>query len=664
MPMIGGKPNRKLVFGTGRIKRLAALAFLLTLLIGVGDRLGWLPGTSAQRGRQVARQVSNPEVTATDCSFLQAPENFKGVQARHRASISAATDAISKRLTGAEGSALMAAQDVPRRTVIDNILFEKMAVDQVPSAPLSSDEEFLRRVYLDLTGRIPNASDLESFVKSTDVNKRDAVIDRLLDSPEFVDKWAQFYGDLFKNTFTATNITRYIGGREAFHKYLRDSLDENKSYAQMASEMIAANGDSYLDGATNFVVGWNVPMGPAQDTMDGAAVQVATALLGLSSMDCLLCHDGAGHLDAINLWGAKVTRWDAWGMASFFARVRRQRQVQSSQPLYVKFIVSELNAGEYQLNTDFGNRQTRAPINGKTSIEPKYILGGGGVNAGENRRQAIARLITADKQFARATVNYIWEKLMVEALVSPSNSFDPARLDPKATLPSGWTLQPANAELLEALADDFIKNNYNLRTLIATIAKANAYQLSSQYPGTWSLALVPYYARKLVRRLDAEEIHDAILKASGIGVSYQLRDSLNQPTVTVNWAMQLPDTVEPRGNAQVQNFLNSFVRGDRDVKPRSNEPTILQALNLMNHPFVMTRVHQSNAGSTVAKLLANTSLTPEQIVTQLYLTSLARNPTKTELDALTPLFTSAGRREATEGIQWTLLNKMDFIFNY
>lgn len=646
-----------------RLKRCVLLAIAVAVALAVWERSGWVTPSLAAFNDDPPQEPER-KTTRDDCGYLQNPEGMRAAAARHREEVSQATQWLAQTVATSTELALVPPQDIPRKNFIDTILFDKMAKDGIQSAPLCTDEEFIRRVYLDLTGRIPAAEDVTAFLADKTANKRDALVDKLVGSPEYVDKWTMFFGDLLRNNARSTNVTRYTGGRDAFYNYLKTSLTANKSYKQMATEMIVSNGDNFVTGEVNHIVGGIVPMGPAQDSMDGTAVNTATMFLGISALDCLLCHDGPRHLDAVNLWGSQRTREEAWGMSAFFARVRRQRQVQSSQPLYVKFIVSELNAGEYQLNTDFGNRQTRAPINGKTSIEPKYILGGGGVNAGENRRQAIARLITADKQFARATVNYIWEKLMVEALVSPSNSFDPARLDPKATLPSGWTLQPANAELLEALADDFIKNNYNLRTLIATIAKANAYQLSSQYPGTWSLALVPYYARKLARRLDAEEIHDAILKASGIGVSYQLRDSLNQPTVTVNWAMQLPDTVEPRGNAQVQNFLNSFVRGDRDVKPRSNEPTILQALNLMNHPFVMTRVHQSNAGSTVAKLLANASLTPEQIVTQLYLTSLARNPTKTELDALTPLFTSAGRREATEGIQWTLLNKMDFIFNY
>src|SRR5262249_46783500 len=186
----------------------------------------------------------------------------------------------------------------------------------------------------------------------------------------------------------------------------------------------------------------------------------------------------------------------------------------------------------------------------------------------------------------------------------------------------------------------------------------------SQYPGNWSLALVPYYSRKFARRLDAEEIHDSIIKASGIGVNYQLRDSLNQPTYTVNWPIQLPDTSDPRATGQAIGFPNSLIRGDRDVKPRSLEPSIMQALNMMNHQFVMTRIHNNNNGSNVQKLLADQSLTPEQITTQLYLNTLSRNPAQSELDTLTPLFTSLGRQQAAETIQWAQLNKVDFIFNY
>ncbi|HMV86417.1 MAG TPA: DUF1549 domain-containing protein [Blastocatellia bacterium] len=654
----------------GRIKRLLTLAFVALAAMLMMNQFVRFSSLAASGDEQ---DETSRQTTRDDCGYLQNPDGFRAAIARHREEVSKTTTEITNTLFQATELSLVPPQDIPRKNFIDNILFDRMQRDGIQSAPVCTDEEFVRRVYLDLTGRIPAAADVTAFVADKSATKREALIDKLIGSPEYVDKWTMFFGDLFKNNARSVNVTRYSGGRDAFYNYIKDAISKNKPYNQIATEMIAGNGDNFVDGQVNHVIGGIVPMGPPQDTMDGTAVNTASMFLGINALDCLLCHDGAGHLDAVNLWGSQKTRLDAWGMSAYFARVRRQGQLLSQQPLYRKFLVSELAVGEYQLNTDFGNRQTRAPINGQTVVQPKYILGAGTANAGENRRQTLARLLTADKQFARAAVNYIWEKLMVEALVSPSNAFDPARLDPKATLPAGWTLQPANAELLDALADEFIKQNYDLRKLIALIAKSSGYQLSSQYPGTWSLALVPYYARKYVRRMDAEEIHDAIVKATGVKVTsivggqaidgYQLRDTLNQPTWTVNWAMQLPDTIEPRGNV-VGGFLNSFIRGDRDVKPRSLEPSIQQALNLMNNTFVLNRIHQTNAGSLVARLLADTTLTNQQIVTQLYLNTLSRNPSQSELDALLPLFSSQAKRDATEGIQWALLNKMDFIFNY
>src|SRR5262249_47273039 len=158
-------------------------------------------------------------------------------------------------------------------------------------------------------------------------------------------------------------------------------------------------------------------------------------------------------------------------------------------------------------NTNSGNRTARTPMNGVTAVQPKYMFNGNGsVKAGENRRDVLARYLVADPQFARAHVNYIWEKLMVEGLVSPSNAFDLARVVPGSQMPDGWSMQPANPDLLQALTEEFAYNGFDIRYIIGLIVKSSAYQLSSQYPGDWQIAYVPYYARKYVRRLDAEEI--------------------------------------------------------------------------------------------------------------------------------------------------------------
>ena len=678
MPSARKSNPRTRLFAT-RMKLCVITGFVTLLLFAVSDRTGLLLHSNAQSKLQRSqagaqtKAKSEPQVATTteaeelpselmdDCAYLMNPTKFRDALAQHRAEVSRETEQVSLIAELNPDVKLTNPNDIPRRNFIDNILFDKMTRDSVMSAPLCTDEEFVRRAYLDLTARIPSPDVVTNFLNDKSPNKRDALVDALIGSPEYIDKWTMFFGDLYKNTASSPNVTRYVEGREAFYTFIKDSLTTNKNYDQMVREMIAASGDTFVNGAGNWIVGGIVTGGPSQDTMDGQAVQATSMFLGISALDCLLCHNGRGHLDEINLWGKDRTRAEAWGMSAFFSRTQRQR-VDAQTPAggrFFKYMINELATGEYNLNTTSGNRQARQPINGVNNVQPRFIFGGGGLNAGENRRQAFARLLTAETQFARATVNYIWEKLMVEALVSPSSSFDPARVDPNAQLPSGWALQPANAELLEALTQDFIASNYNLRTLIGRITKSSAYQLSSQYPGTWSLALVPYYARKYVRRLDAEELHDAIIKATGIGTSYQMRDSLGNNTYVVNWAMQLRDTTGGSND-----FLNAFLRGNRDIVERSRDATLLQSLYMMNNSFVMNRIHQNNTGSKVSQLLANTALTSQDIINQLYLTTLSRYPTTTEMNTCLSTFTTLTRREATESLQWVLLNKVDFLYNY
>ncbi|MBL8203151.1 MAG: DUF1549 domain-containing protein [Blastocatellia bacterium] len=659
-----------------RIVLLAATAFGLFAALDFSTSQLTL---QAAPQRKVARtQTVVAPVSVSDCMFLKNPEEFREAQARHRITVSRTTQAFSESVRPT-ASALVSPQEIPRKNFIDAILFDRMSRDGINSAPLCSDAEFIRRVTLDLTGRIPSPEVVTQFLADTTPDKRELLVDALAQTPEYIDKWTQFFGDLYRNSAFATNINIYRGGRDAFYYYIKDAIGSNRGYDQITTDLIAGNGDSFnpAEGYANFIVLGNVPMGPAQDTMDGLAVKVSGTFLGVNAMDCLLCHDGRGHLDEVNLWGSKRKRSEAWGMSAFFARTARRSVQLGSPPTtnYVKYLVSENATGEYNLNTNYGNRQTRSAVNGKTTTAPEYMFGGGGVLAGESRRQALARHVINDPQFARATVNYIWEKLMIEGLVSPSSAFDLARLDPNAQMPEGWTLQPANAELLEAMAQDFKQKGFDLRYLISAIAKSSAYQLSSQYAGEWKLEYLPYFARKYVRRLDAEESHDAVIKATGImptmafggqpsQIGYVITNDLNQEVWRTPWAMQLPEPVEPRSNGTARAFLDSFLRGDRDQKPRALDATVMQSLNLMNNSFVMGRIHRNNTGSLVSRLIANTSLTNEQIIEQLYLTTLSRQPTANEVKKLLPYYTSLGKQVATESVQWVLLNKVDFMFNY
>lgn len=603
-------------------------------------------------------QPVRPAPTSADCTYLQNPEEFRVNPGRMR-TLSEKTDTVARWIapvfarTPEHGE-----RTIERKNFIDDYIFGRMEAAGIQPAPLTSDSEFLRRVTLDLTGRIPSASDVIQFLDDTTPGKRDALIDRLIETPEFVDKWTMFLGDLYRVNANSTNVNRYVQGRDAFYRYIKDALAANKPYSEIVADLISATGDSFENGAANWIVGGTVPMGPAQDTYDGQAVNVAQMFLGINAVDCLLCHDGPRRLDGVNLWAQHETRADMWGLSAFFARTRMQRTVVQQTPLINKFTVVDQQAGDYLLNTTTGNRSPRQAVNGVNRVVARYPFNGETPGSGETPRQALARMVVSDIQFSRATVNYIWERFMTEAFVTPTNGFDLARLDLDNPPPEGWTLQATDPALLNAMAESFRQNGFNLRRLMETITKSAAYQLSSVYPGTWKPEYVPFYARHYARRLEAEEIHDAIAKATGIPGNYRM-DSLPN----IEWAMQLPDTREPRTNGGVAQFLNAFGRGDRDQTLRTSEGTVLQALNLMNNAFVMGRIHANNQGSTVSRLLAQTDDTLE-IVRQLFLSTLARYPTQPELDSIWPMMLQLGNRRGVETLQWTLINKLDFIYNY
>src|SRR5205085_8268472 len=184
--------------------------------------------------------------------------------------------------------------------------------------------------------------------------------------------------------------------------------------------------------------------------------------------------------------------------------------------------------GEYRLNTTSGNKTPRTAAAGQsTTVAPAFFLSGEEPKAGETRRAAYARILTAHPQFARATVNYVWKAIFGIGIVEPADSFDLLRQDP-ATLANGATLQPTHPQLLTKLAASFIASNYDLRALIKTIVMSNAYQLSSRYTaGAWSEAYAPYYARHYPRRIMAEEVLDAIVKSTGVSALLTVSGSNN-----------------------------------------------------------------------------------------------------------------------------------------
>ncbi len=595
---------------------------------------------------------------------------------------------------------------------IDDCIHQAASSAGVPLTYLTTDQEFLRRVRLDLTGRIPSRDEVVAFLADTSDDKRERLVDRLLDTPEWADRWAMFFGDHFRNTRITAQVNRYPDGRDSFHLYLLESMRENKPYNQMAQEMLAAEGTSdgrtypqryssyshyestYLNYAENpvraspvgYIVGARTTGGPIQDTYDTLAFITARDFLGVSALDCVLCHDGAGHLDSLSVWGAQATRLNGWRLAAFYSDIPRFQTWRSPARFLPNnpnngrrvnanyYFVHDLapgrrqrsnqgdTAGEYLAQTQGGNRPDR--LHTDTFVEPAYTFGGiPATSAGGRLRQQVGWHLTADPQFARAAVNYIWREFFSRGIVEPPDQFDLARLDPASPPPEGWGIQPSHPELLEWLGGAFRDNGFDLKWLMREITTSETYQLSSRYDGPYNPLYEKHFVRHQVKRLSAEQVHDAIMVASGRYASYSVSRTLRG----IQYATQFSDVVNvPQGNARrprsARLLLQSFTPGDREETGRSRTGSPLQALNLMNNPFVTDRVSPNAPTGTLAEAL---QLADDALVAHLYLTVLSRYPTETEIAfAVDYVQAASDRGAAASNLLWALFNKTDFYFNY
>jgi hypothetical protein len=615
---------------------------------------------------------AQPGASGGNCNFLESPDEFLLAQAKVRGQVNARS--AQYKFIGAPRPSAIQGPTTPRRNFIDDEIFGRMVREGATPAPLSGDEEFLRRVHLDLTGRLPDSRVIREFLANRSPDKRDRMIDDLIASDAFTDKWTMWMGDWLRNSANSSTSgsPQGLAGRNAFYKYIRKVVAADYSLREMTYVILSAWGNNYDDqtGAANFLSSTVTPGGPVQDTYDTMLVKSATAFLGLSHYDCLLCHNGRGRLDQLSLWGSGVRREDAQKMAAFFARTNLIRwspprgtpiEIARQDPYFNSYVLEEVRVDRgYQLNTTFGNRPNRTAEARAARLTPEY-RGTGAAPQGENWRDWFASMLVDDPMFARNIVNRVWKQMFTMALAEPVDGLDPARLDPSHPPEQPWTFQATHPELLERLANEFKAQGYSLRKLVKLIATTSAYQLSSQYNDEWKIDYVPLFARRYARRLDGEEVHDAIVSATGVLPRYPQFDS----PAPVSYAMQLMDTSEPRSNRSAILFMEAFVRGNRDTVPRSQNASVPQAMALMNDLFVISRL-KVNA-SPVLQSIARTD-SSAAMVNELFLRFISRHPTNYERDRALELVnaatTPAERNRAIEDLAWALVNKIEFVFSY
>jgi hypothetical protein len=530
-----------------------------------------------------------------------------------------------------------------RRNFIDNHVFGRMAADRVPHAGPAPDGEFARRAWLDATGRIPDPSELASFLASTDPNKRAALVDKLVDSPAFVDKWTFYFEDLFRAG------QRMGAGLNLFHFWTREWLRLDRPYNEVVTDLLTGAGKTSfsvpggLYFARDFVKAKDDPDEPGAldlvnipDTVDEFTVTYSKVFLGIN-MACISCHDGKGHLEKVNLFLTGKKREDFFRQAGFFGKTRQLMNWENGYQANTEYTVDDLAPG-YDTKAE---SIVRVPRNGGSGA-PRFILTGETPRPGHNERDELARIMTGHIQFARAFANRIWAELMGFGIVEPVDDFDLAKPD-----------QPSNPALLDALARDFQQSNFSFKKLVKRVMNSSAYQLSSRFDGEWKDAYAPYYARKFVRPLSAAELHDAIIVATARKANYASGDR------KVPMAQQMSEPKKAPG--EVQGFMRIFGQSNRDDMPKKQPITTLQAMVLMQSRLVGDRVLALD-NSRVDQVLKAAGSDAE-VVESLYLATLARKPSREEL-GVAAAAVAKDRRRGAENLQWALINSPEFVFNY
>jgi hypothetical protein len=555
----------------------------------------------------------------------------------------------------------LSASNLPHRNFIDDYILSKIDKDHVPHAGLSSDPEFLRRVTLDLTGRLPEPDDVKKFLVNTDPNKRPEWIDsllpplptmgvgrRLTDKP-FLDRWAYFFSDLFRND------EQLREGTDIFYSYLYKSLELNVPYDQMVRDMLTSTAlSTWTTGPANFVARERVMDGDGysvmnhEDTCDELAIWTSKLFLGVN-IECISCHDGRGHLEKVNLWLSGKKRADLWRQAAFFGKT----YVAPSYGRFPEFTVEDTEKG-YDLTTHSTVRMPRS----STDLTPTFLLTAEKLSPGKPERQAYADMLIANPQFARATVNLFWAQLMGRGIVDPPFGFDMARQDPAKPPPAPWTIQPTHPELLNALAEDFVRHHYDLRYLLKTIVSSTSYQLATEMDVPRTPAVDEHFAAHITRRLSAEELWDAISQAANVFDEIQSKYAVRK----YKRVMQASFYHDYEGTLKnTFDLLQCFGQTDRE-EMSSDRSSLVQAASLLNGAPVLARIKIQKGGRLEALLNAKPTHTDSEIVRDLFLSTISRYPTAKEESVGLKLL-AGNREQGAEDLLWALINRIDFVFN-
>jgi hypothetical protein len=490
------------------------------------------------------------------------------------------------------------------RNVIDQYVYTKLKSLGIPPSPECDDATYLRRVTLDIAGRLPTLAEVEQFQQDTSDDKRDALVDRLLNSDDYASFFARKWSAILRNRRSGGSLQL---STIAFHSWVRDSLRENKPYDLFVRELLTASGTL----VSNPAVAW---LKQVPDT-DQRIEDAAQLFLG-QRIKCAHCHHHPYE---------KWSQQDYAQMTAFFSLVSQKSGSDGNEPSFVSKV---------------GGASGKHPKTGQ-SLRPAGLDGSElEIPTTEDPRGYLADWMTDPQNpfFARSLANRYWKHFMGRGIVEPED-------DMRVTNP------PSNPELLDAMAQSFVESGYDMRQLIRLICRSRAYSAVGD-ANEHNLGDHRSYSRFYPKRLQAEVLLDAVDK-----VTLSQTQFAGMPAGTR--AVELPDT----GFSSY--FLDVFGQPGATTAcecERMQEANLAQSLHLLNSDEMQKKL---SAESGRAAKYAAEPRSDEEKVRELYLIALSRQPRADELaTALAYLSGKENRREAYEDVVWTLVNSKEFMFNH
>lgn len=487
------------------------------------------------------------------------------------------------------------------KNFIDKHVGDKLVRLGIPPSDPIDDAVFLRRVSLDAIGTLPTAAETRRFLKDTDPAKRSRLIDNLLSRPEYADYWAMKWADILRTDKLKITPQGAVG----MTRWLRSKIASNQPFDQFATDIVLAQGPIQAESPAGFF--------KSLETPEVTARSISQLFLGVR-IECAQCHHHPSE------------RWsqdDYAGFVGFFTGVT------------VKKLPNGTDAIIAQSGADQKHPRTGEPVRARALGAPQADFTGIG-----DRRQVFAAWMTSPDNpfFAKAIVNRIWSHYFGRGLVTPID-------DMRETNPS------TNEPLMNALVAHLREVKYDIKAFTKTLLASQTYQLSVEVTEA--------------NQTDNQNFSHAMPKAMAAEV---LLDALCQVTNVPEKFNGWPEgfrSIQVWDNRMPSYFFRIFgrpVRASVCECERSNEPSISQALHLLNSPEIQDKIaHKKGTAST----LARSSLSDEQIVEEIYLGTLTRFPTARERDVLKQAFATEGitRRAAVEDVLWSVLNTKEFLYN-